>query len=86
MAARDACPVLGCEELKDKETKDNLCSKHSEEWRESEEFRDAVKDEGVIFMMNLGATKTAMREVAKYRRRWVKRVSSTDPESEEAAP
>lgn len=90
MARRNACPVFRpdreCEEPIDKEMGDGLCTEHAYDWRRSKEFRDAAEDEGVRFYMGLGARQSAMREVNKYKRRWVKRVNDeSNPDNQQEA-
>lgn len=88
MAQRKGCPVFRpdreCEDPVDKEMGDGLCTEHAYEWRKSKEFHEAAKDDGVRFLMGLGARKSAMKEVNKFKRRWVKRVNKeSDPDNQQ---
>lgn len=70
------CEVTGCESPKDEEADDGFCTKHSECWRRSNEFRRALFDGGVRLaasMMSPPALRKAMRP---FKRRWVKSLGS----------
>mgnify|MGYP007076012173 CR=1 FL=1 len=69
---RDWCQMEGCENPNDKERGDSLCTPHSTEWRNSEAFRAALKDDNIRGLMQLGLKDMAMRRVATFRRRWMK--------------
>lgn len=72
------CAVEYCQEPKDKERNAGLCAGHSTEWLRSDEFRESTRDENVRAAMSLGLRDMAMRMVAKYRRRWVKRMEAVN--------
>jgi hypothetical protein len=71
-------PTRECEEPRDPDTKDGFCSDHSGEWRRSAEFSAALRDERVGFAYSIGLTSTAMREVNKYRKKFIHRVSKRE--------
>jgi len=70
-----------CEEPEDMERDAGLCEEHFQGWVNSKEWREAVQDDGVRFAMSL-SKKMGMREMNKFKRKWMKRIAST-PETEE---
>jgi len=81
MASRTCCAFPYCEEPQDEDLKSGLCEAHTAKWLRSPEWREATQDEKVRLWMSLRIEKSAMREVAKYRRKWAKRVSKEEGEA-----
>lgn len=79
---RSLCQHEFCEEPADKARKSGLCVAHAREWINSPEWREAMADEDIRSWMGLRMEKTAMRLVGKYKRKWLKRLTS-EPAQEE---
>jgi hypothetical protein len=72
MAKNACCTYPYCEEPRDADRDTTMCEDHSARWLRSEDFAKACRDDGVRGYMSLGLRKAALREVAKFRRRWAK--------------
>ncbi len=80
---RSMCQHEFCESAADKDRKSGLCEEHTREWMRSLEWREAIADENIRLWMSLRIEKTARRLVGKYKRRWLKRVTSEPEPSED---
>lgn len=72
MARNTCCTFPYCEEPRDEDRDTTMCEEHSAAWLCSDEFGKACREENVRAAMGLGLKKMAMREVAKFRRKWAK--------------
>lgn len=84
---KSLCQHEHCEQGADKDRKSGLCEEHTQEWMRSPEWREAAADEDIRFWLHLRSKKseqTANRLINKYKRRWLKRVTS-EPEQEDAS-
>lgn len=72
MAKSTGCTYPHCEEPRDDERDTTMCEDHSLRWLCSEAFSAACRDDRVRGYMSLGLKKMAMRELAKFRRKWAK--------------
>lgn len=81
MARLTACGMGdGCVDPIDQKMGDGFCTRHSYAWRRSEEFRQSIRDDGVILAAQLRAPKFLRSALRPFRKRWVKRMQSEGEE------
>lgn len=78
MAKNTCCTFPYCEYPREKDRDTTMCEDHSSAWLRSEEFAKACRDENVRGYMALGLKTAAMRELAKFRRKWAKAESKKE--------
>ena len=78
MAKNTCCTFPYCEKAREPDRDTTMCEEHSSAWMRSEDFTKAARDENVRAAFSLGLKDMAMRCVAKYRRKWAKRVSAEE--------
>lgn len=79
--SRSVCGVADCVEPKDSDFGEGFCSSHSQEWRRSAEFREAMRDDAVVFAAGLRVPSLLRTALRPHKRRWVKRITADAPES-----
>lgn len=68
-----------CVEPIDKEMGDGFCTAHSQEWRQSTEFRAATKDEAVGFAAGLRIKSMLTTAMRSHKKRWLSRLAKEMP-------
>lgn len=65
-----------CDEPKNRAMGDGYCTSHSYEWRRSEAFQEAARDESVRFAAGLRVPSLLNRVLRPFKKRWLKRVAA----------